>query len=569
MGKTIRQGRAVQWVWAAFAAAAGCNDAPVDSTLFPPRGTLEGNVVYTGPLPCVQRGHVLGAAVMLVFPEELLPAPEGLGTTAVQFGVVPGDKLFASIASQLPASPQDDPDRVVCPAEGSGPVTVSARWSVGPLPAGRYQVRGFYDRDGDFSPILKMHQLPTAGDIGGGAIANVAEVLAGKPVRYQAVELGVPGADGKLQIPENGAAVQNLTVTLGQTLPFSRPIFHVAAVKDERPSTFTDQNGQEIQAPPLVLNSDPGQVVLPQDERFLVAPTNYPAQATRMFVRLSLGAGLPGEFPTPPGAAPSERALGAEVPYSVQTLPPHDWLWIYASRGPDGAVRTAPETPSSSPPGVPLIANLFPQAILARLDPTDPAGQTTQGAPAVILQGLVLNETLLGTTVGNFQTSGGALRPPRPVKTLDVALRPSVICVPEPQNPQATVYVVTPSFQAINGETIIDPTSIAEQVRQQLGNRPSVEVIEGCLPQGQFQMNLVYDTGQAWTVPNEGGACTFAEVQQGQECVRGVLRRTLLGSQAVTVAIGPPREANFCETRFNGAGFVRGVPAVCLAPGER
>jgi hypothetical protein len=550
--------------------ALSCNDAPVDTTNFPPLGTLEGNVVYTGPLPCTQRGHVLGAAVMLVFNEDLLPAPEGLGTTAAQFGVVTGDALFASIAGQLPASPPEDPDRVVCPPEGLPPVTVSAKWTVGPLPAGRYQIRGFYDRDGDFSPVVKLNQLPTAGDVGGGAIANLDEALQGKPVRYQTMEVGVPGPDGKLVIPENGANIRNLTVTLGQLLPFSRPIFHIAGVKDERTATFTDKNGVEISGPPLVLNTDPSRVVLPQDERFLVAPTNYPAQSTRMFLRLTLGAGLPGVFPQPPGEAPSERSLGASPPYSLQTIHPHDYFWLYPAVGPDGAILTVPETPPTSPPGIPLIANLFPQAIFAKLSPTDATNQTAQASPVVLLQGLVINENLLSTTVGSFRDpQTGAPRPPRPIQSLDVALRPSVICIPEPQNPAAAVYVVTPSFKAINGEPILDPASIAAQVRAQLGNRPNIQVVEGCLPRGQFQMNLVYNTGQAWTVPNEGGVCTFAEAQQGDDCVRGVIRRARLPSQAATVEVGEARDASFCASTFPGPDFTGGIPSVCLRPDER
>jgi hypothetical protein len=554
----------------ALVAALSCGDVPVDTTNFPPQGTMEGSVIYTGPLPCTQRGHVLGAALLLVFNEDLLPAPDGLGTTATQFGVVPGDALFAALGSQLPKNTSSDPDQVVCPPADLPPVTVSGRWTIGPLPAGRYQIRGFYDRDGDFSPIMKLNQLPTAGDIGGGAIANVSEVLQGKPIRYQTFELGVPGADGKLKIPENGANLRNITVTLGQPLPFSRPIFHVAGVKDERPTSFTDKTGAEITGPPLSPNTDPTRVILPQDERFLVAPTNYPAQATRMFLRLTLGSGLPGAYPQPEGEAPSERTLGASPPYLLQTVPPHDQLWIYPAVGRDGALLTVPETPPSSPPGVPLIASLFPQAILAKLDPKDPADQTAQASPAVILQGLVLNENLLATTVGSFRDpQTGAPRPPRPVQSLDVALRPSVICIPEPQNPAAPVYVVTPAFKALNGEPILDPASIADQVRAQLGNRPDIRVIEGCLPRGKFQMNLIYDTGQAWTVPNEGGFCTYAEERQGEECVRGVLRRRLLGSQAVSAEIGDPRDPSFCASAFPGPEYTGGVPTVCLRPDER
>jgi len=568
----VRRGQRVGALLGAVALAAlACGDVPIDSTNFQPQGTLSGSVVYSGPLPCVQRGHVLGAALMLVFNEDLLPPPDGLGTTAAQFGVVSGDVLFSSVVGELPASPADDPDRVVCPAADAPPVTVSARWTVGPLPAGRYQVRGFYDRDGDFSPVLKTHNLPTAGDVGGGAIANLDEALAGKPVRYQTFELGVPGADGKLGIPTNGASVTGATVTLGQTLHFSRPLFHVAAVHDERPASFKDKTGAEITAPPLTPVTDPKKPVLAQDERFLVAPTNYPAQATKMFLRLSLGAGLPGAYPQGPGEAPSERSLGAAAPYSLQAVPPHDYFWMYPAVNGDGTLKTVPETPPDGPSGVVKIANLFPQAIFAKLDGRDASGQTAQGKPAVILQGLVLNETLLGTTVAAFRDGAtGAAKPPRPVQSLEVALRPSVICIPEPQDVNAPVYVVTPAFNAKNGEPIIDPASVAEQVRLQLGNRPNIKVIEGCLPKGKYQFNLVYDTGQAWTMPNEGGVCSTSEVSDGADgCSQGAYQRKLLPSQNISLEVGDPRESGFCAAQFPGADYAGGVPAVCLRADER
>ena len=36
-------------------------------------------------------------------------------------------------------------------------------------------------------------------------------------------------------------------------------------------------------------------------------------------------------------------------------------------------------------------------------------------------------------------------------------------------------------------------------------------VAYGCLPTGRYGVNLVYPTGQAWTLPNEAGSCATAE----------------------------------------------------------
>jgi hypothetical protein len=36
-------------------------------------------------------------------------------------------------------------------------------------------------------------------------------------------------------------------------------------------------------------------------------------------------------------------------------------------------------------------------------------------------------------------------------------------------------------------------------------------LVGGCLPLGRYEINLVYPTSQAWTTPNESGACAAAE----------------------------------------------------------
>ena len=186
-----------------------------------------------------------------------------------------------------------------------------------------------------------------------------------------------------------------------------------------------------------------------------------------------------------------------------------------------------------------------------------------------LVQGLVLSGGLLGTTTGNFRDpTTGAVKPPKLSPELEVALRPSVICIPEPEDVNAPVYVVTPKFTAINNEPVIDQASVAEQVKLQLGNRPNVQVIEGCLPKGKYQLNLVYDTGQAWTVPNEAGVCTSSESSVGTGgCRQGDIQRTRLLSQGVTVEVGDARDGAFCQN-FGGAEFVQGVPAACLRAGE-
>ncbi len=51
-------------------------------------------------------------------------------------------------------------------------IAASASFQLGPVDAGRYQLRGFYDRDDNFHAAVRYANLATLGDVGGGAIAN-------------------------------------------------------------------------------------------------------------------------------------------------------------------------------------------------------------------------------------------------------------------------------------------------------------------------------------------------------------------------------------------------------------
>ena len=54
--------------------------------------------------------------------------------------------------------------------------TAEFTWPELPL-GGAYQIRGFFDYDGNFNPFFSVTNIPTAGDIGGGAFVD--------PVRAQ------------------------------------------------------------------------------------------------------------------------------------------------------------------------------------------------------------------------------------------------------------------------------------------------------------------------------------------------------------------------------------------------
>jgi hypothetical protein len=57
-------------------------------------------------------------------------------------------------------------------------------------------------------------------------------------------------------------------------------------------------------------------------------------------------------------------------------------------------------------------------------------------------------------------------------------------------------------------QPIFDQTTVAAALAPIFGN---VTIVQGCLPPGRFAPNLVYPTGQAWTVPNESGSCSPLE----------------------------------------------------------
>lgn len=548
-------------------AAAACGDVPTDDTNFPPQGAMRGSVLYDGPLPCTlatvdslgqRQTHVLGQAVLLVFNQDLLPPPEGFGTTAAQLGVVAGDELFAGIADQLP-KPEGPAGSIMCPPPGTH-VTVSAPWSIGPVPVGRWQVRAFYDYDGDFSPILKIHQLPTAGDIGGGAVANPEE---GKPVKFQTIEIGVDrDGDGKLELPKTGVLVDNISVSLAQTLTFPRPLFNYNEVIDERPASTMTTKGETITAPPLNTQTDPQHVVLARDERFLINVTN-PANAAVAhlhFIRFHLKAGL----------LESEQDVGVAEPFFLQGRPPYNKFYIFPNTDEKGAVKGIPE----SPPGL-AVADLFPQIIFGKLDERADAkagkNQTAQASPAVIMQGINLNG--VAANRGKFTDLLGGAVPKTPTATEDlfVGIRPTVICL-DPLDVNKMVYVVTPSFTALNGDVLVEPKDLEPKIIKQLGNRPNVKVVTGCLPKGTYQTNLVYPTGQAWTMPNEAGNCSGLEVISGSNCTQAGQSRPTLASQSTIVTIDGTRD-DFCKTlppdpRAPELTYVDGTPTVCLRPDE-
>ena len=486
-----------------------------------PAGALEGTVTYAGPLPCTEDGHIVGAAVLEIFDTRFLPPPEGLGTTATSLGAVGGDSLFAGVRGRLTFNPDGS---LWCPDPGAAPVTVSSEWSIAPLAGAVYEVRGFYDYDGDFDPILSVFKFPTQGDIGGGAIDNAADVLVGKAPVYRRVALGELQPDGTYKIPELGARIGGISVTFALLLPLEPPLFYP---KKAFYSTKACKGGMVVDAPPAP--TDPYAVTMPSDYTLPVFNAVDPAGTQDSLIRIGLGAGV----------EPSEIDLVAAPPFNFHVKDPApSFTFTWQDVNKDGMFTlTGDHVPDSD-----IIPSLFPLAIFSKLD--DAGGPLVpQASPAVILQGLTMYKDLPTTAFFAGGTTAVATE-------VVVGVRPAVLCLDPNDFTKSAKLVVTHKTDCAGAAIITNELGTKAALKKQFGRE--VEIVEACLPQGQFAINLIYDTGQAWTTPNEAGVCQPLEPPYANDTMCGdpktPAHRARIPSQAVALTIGPPDDAAYCAT---------------------
>ncbi len=492
------------------AVSSGCTDA---DTFVPlpefggPAGVITGTVSYTGPAPCTEGGRVRGAAILLAFEERLLPPPEGLGTTAASLNVITGEALFSGIRAELGFN---EDGSLHCPPPGAAPVQVSADLAIGPLPAGVFEVRGFYDYDGDFHPGFSIFNLPTAGDVAGGAIENAQAALLGAPVEFRRIPIGDVNEDGSRTMPDTGVHVEGVVVSLGLPLPLERPVFHVREVRDE-----------------VFGNTDPRAIVVPSDYPLALFDLMDPMATEASFVRLVLGAGV----------GPDDEEAAAKRPFR---FPVDNPILLHTRQdvNRDGVIDERDSIPESS-----SIPQLGPLGLLSKTT----ADPLVSRRPAVLWQGVTLLDSLFGTA-----TAPPELAAPRAEVLL--ALRPAVLCI-DPLDPDAPgVLVSARATDALGTPLFDDPVLLEAALSAQFGRPVGLRV--GCLPEGTYNLNLVYETGQAWTVPNEAGRCATTEPMSsdGSRCGE----RARLASQDVVVTIGPPQDASYCAEHPTPAACVAG-----------
>jgi hypothetical protein len=543
--------------------AAACNDVPIDDEradqrLFQPRGVIRGTVTYVGPRPCSKDGHIVGNAIVAVFDRRNPPPPEGLATGAVNFVAVPGDVLFTN-------EPRSKAAELFCPPDVPS-ITASVPFTVAPLDAGSYMITAFYDRRGRFWPTFAFRDQAEAGDLGGGYVdtehARVGGADPNYRPRYLPIDVGIQQGDAPageipdFAIPKNGFVADNVAVTIGAVVPYTRPYFHPEGAEQVAQAVKSDANpsGDPLAVPIVAMTQDVHVLAAPQ------SPTAATLDAyQKSFRNMKLVWGV--------AADEAEVAADPAQPFGLQ-LPP------LPPRGKGGLLVFSRGT---TIPDSPLVPALWPQVAFVKLadDPSrkgDPQSLVVQGTaqeeivtgrkpgPLVVLQGITLDRDSLSATIaGPVATapSTGALR-----DHVTVMIRPAALCY-DARRVDRGGLLVTPHLTGQSADAsepgerpLFDVTAAASV--------PGVrEVRRGCLPKGRYAIAMVYPTGQSWTTPNEMGGCSRTEgavaIPPGLATCTARPRPVLLsqGARAVLEIVGasPEGEATCADNP---------VPPECL-----
>jgi hypothetical protein len=460
----------------------------------------------------------------------------------------------------------------------------------------------------------------------------------GVPQALGASANGLPNPIPNYVIPSNGYITDNVTVTIGLPLTTTRPYFYpqggtfdpsktppfqVTQSADQLPATLP-ANALEGAPPP----SSPSTqyyympvLTIPQDIQVLAPPTAaLPSPASvnlfeSKFPHLQLQWGVSAALgETGTAVNPSEPFHMQIAPFVAGSPPSGGGFAVWENAVLDPSTQQYVPQQIAEGNNVPL---LWPLVVLSKLvddyapdangkypHAQDPASLTAQGDPknpVVILQGI----TLLGNAdpqkdnlydsafhylLKQYFNSGTHLPIVSLQNHLTVMIRPSVICFNtlfDPNNPDKRGTLVTPYLRGNSADSPpktdqpIVPTDLLnnpDETRQSIKGLVKGDPVPGCLPKGRYAINLVYPDGQAWTVPNEAGACSGSEgatsyppiSQNGPlptatqlanvQCV--MKQRPVLlsqGNRAVVEIVGPQDPTN-----CTAGGKVPAVPAQCL-----
>lgn len=487
----------------------------------PPRGVIEGQVLYKGPPPCTENQHVVGAAVLYLFHSDGLPPPDGLAPSVENFSAVAGDVLFADFFDKLQFNA--DGSRW-CAPQGTPDISASASFVISPVSSGSFQIRSFYDLDGDYFPTFAYSNLATKGDINGGSLSNIGAFFEGARPQYRTIEVGSVNAEGQYVMPSEGVRLQNVTVGLSQPYELQRPYMHYAGVIDE-------QYG----------NTDPNNIVMPADywaEDFSLAGTEG------SLLRVQFNAGVPE----------AEKAAAMAPPFNFHLEDPGKLMVYRFDFNGDGVVGDGDNIPEST-----LVPALMPLMIWQK------QGQSN---PAVVNLGITFaNDSLIAS-------AGFTSVDPVAFDHITVALRPAAICIDSSETP-SQVTLVSPYEQDRNGVFIFgeDTEPLKGALAGLTGTvAQNVEIIYTCMPPGEYGLNAIYTSGQVWTLPNEAGYCLPRETPKdfddnGNPTTCG--SRPRLQSQSVTVRVGTiAHDVNHCYD-FADEAMRERYRQTCLTPAER
>jgi hypothetical protein len=565
----------------------------------PPSGVIRGAILYNGPHPCSQNGHIVGSAVVLVFDRRNPPPPNGLATTAVNFVAVTGDLLF-------PNEPRWPGSNRYCPLDHgiTDDVTVTAPFAISPLVAGSYVLEAFFDYTGNFLPTFKFRNLPEQGDVGGGVIDTAAAL---QPVNqnpnylpdFLPVDVGTPqplpagsppGLVPLYSMPSSGYVADNVNVTIGKVFTNTRPYFYAQGLNVALSgSAVTLTQGQSSDTPlcdpsklpvngkcPSSTNTtgitgsldmlDPNYapiLTIPQDIQVLAAPSStFDLKGAALFeskfphLRLMWGVGGPPKDLANAKASPFNMQI---APFTNSSDPAGGGISVWVNQYFDPSSQS---WQNQTVPENTVLPDLWPLVVLSKLvddpDPNhtnDPARLQAQGDathPVVIMQGITLlggsmtmpsgttdNDTLVNTAsaLTFLQLTEKGTTNPIIFKQdhVTVMMRPNVICFDklfDPNYSDKRGVIVAPYLTAMTADTLTPPkmadivpsdlltapeprASVANLVKPPPGYTGGPPGIAGCLPLGRYSINVVYPTGQAWTVPNEAGACTGDATGEG------------------------------------------------------